>query len=164
MDKQKIEYADFLSAVSPEYKDYVNGIHSFMLRNESKAEIKQAKSGYVVSYIDLKTKKAIFNYIFRKKGMMMRIYANHIAFYESFLDTLPEEMKQPIKKASDCKRMLDPDACNSRCAMGYDFYMDGERYQKCRNMAFQFFLSADHNPYLKKFIEYEVNSSYDDKA
>ena len=74
-----ITFQDFLNSVSFEFQKFVGGLHDELTAYGCKAEVKSAKSGYVVSY-SLK-KKTIANYVFRKKGLMVRIYANHIAQY-----------------------------------------------------------------------------------
>ena len=90
--------------------------------------------------------------------MKLRIYPEHIQEYQSFLDTLPEKVKKEIKKASVCKRLINPDDCNPKCIMGYTFVLDGEQYQKCRYMAFQPALSEENNPYIKQFLEKELRA------
>ena len=77
---------------------------------------------------------------------------------ERFLDTLPEKVKKEIKNASVCKRLLNPDDCNPKCAMGYTFSLDGEQYQKCRYMAFQITLSEENNSYIRQFLEKELQA------
>ena len=94
----------------------------------------------------------------RKTGMKLRIYPEHIREYQCFLDTLPEKVKKEIKKASVCKRLINPDDCNPKCVMGYTFALDGEQYQKCRYMAFQPTLSEENNPYIKQFLEKELRA------
>ena len=74
------------------------------------------------------------------------------------LDTLPEKVKKEIKKASVCKRLINPDDCNPKCVMGYTFVLDGQQYQKCRYMAFQPTLSEENNLYIKQFLEKELRS------
>ena len=93
--------------------------------------------------------------------MKLRIYPEHIQKYQSFLDTLPEKIKKEIKKASVCKRLINPDDCNTKCIMGYTFVLDGEQYQKCRYMAFQPTLSTENNPYIKQFLENELRAGAD---
>jgi hypothetical protein len=72
------------------------------------------------------------------------------------MNTLPEEMIKAIGKSSVCKRMIDPNTCNSRCTMGYDFIIGSKRFQKCKNSSFMFLISDENNPYIKSFIENEV--------
>ena len=93
----------------------------------------------------------------RKSGALLRILPENVNRYANFLDALPENMKKDIKRASVCKRLIDPDACNSRCVMGYDFYMDQEQHKKCRYMAFMPALSSENNPYIKAFLEKELS-------
>lgn len=76
----------------------------------------------------------------------------------AFLDTLPAKMKKEIIKASVCKRLINPDDCNPKCVMGYDFIMDEERYQKCRYMAFMLTITEESAPYIQKFLENELMS------
>ena len=83
---------------------------------------------------------------------------------ERFLDTLPEKVKKEIKNASVCKRLLNPDDCNPKCAMGYTFSLDGEQYQKCRYMAFQPTLSEENNPYIRQFLGKELQGLYNTKT
>ncbi len=78
--------------------------------------------------------------------------------YQGFLDTLPDKMKQEVKKASICKRLVNPEDCNPRCVMGYTFELDGERFQKCRYMAFQPTLSEENNPYILQFLKNELDA------
>ena len=92
------------------------------------------------------------NYVFRKKGLMIRIYAGHIAQYMNVLDNLPDEMVHAIQKASICKRLVDPDTCNQRCSMGYEFILKGERLQRCRNNAFMFFINEESKPFIKNIL------------
>ena len=61
-----------------------------------------------------------------------------------------------IKKAGPCKRLLNPDDCNSRCLMGFDFILDGERQQKCRNSGFMFFLDDETKPYVNDMVLREM--------
>ena len=67
-----------------------------------------------------------------------------------------EKMKKEIRKASACKRLINPDDCNPKCIMGYTFVLDGEWHQKCRYMAFQLTLSEESNPYIMQFLEKEL--------
>lgn len=57
--------------------------------------------------------------------MKLRIYAEHIQEYQSFLDTLPEKIKQEIKKASVCKRLIDPNDCNPIVSWDIPLYWMG---------------------------------------
>ena len=76
--------------------------------------------------------------------------------YMDFLDTLPSGMKKEIAKASVCKRLINPEDCNPKCVMGYDFIMDKEHYQKCRYMAFMLTITEESTPYIIKLLEKET--------
>ena len=138
MDK-KIEFNDFITSVPVESQDFVKELHNRLTELGCRTEIKSAKSGYMVSYIY--HKKTISNYVFRKKGMLVRIYGAHAG-----------------QDAPICKRLAVPDSCNPRCSMGYDFRLKGERYQKCRNGAFMFLVCPQNNPYIQSLILSEIEA------
>lgn len=150
------KFSLFLGTVDDRFRDFVSQIHDYLTEQGCKCEIKTAKSGYVVSYIPEKTKRTLATFVSRKTGMRLRIYPEHIREYQSFLNSLPEKMKKEIQKASVCKRLIDPADCNPRCVMGYTFEMDGERYQKCRYMAFMPTLSTENDPYIRQFLKNEL--------
>ena len=83
-----------------------------------------------MSYVLNSSKRTLATFVSRKTEMKLRIYPKYIQEYQSFLDTLPEKVKKEIKKASVCKRLINPDDCNPKCVMGYTFVLDGEQYQK----------------------------------
>ena len=97
------------------------------------------------------------SHVFRKKGLMMRIYADNILSYSDVLTKCPDIMKKDIKKAGVCKRLINPDDCNSRCPLGYDFILDGERQQKCR-YGFMFYLTDETKPYLQEIVKLEIEA------
>ena len=152
------KFSIFIGTVDERMRSFVNQINEYLTENGCKSDIKLQKSGYVVSYVLISSKRTLATFISRKTGIKLRIYPEHIQKYESFLDTLPEKVKNKIKKASVCKRLINPDDCNPKCIMGYTFVLDGEQYQKCRYMAFQIALSGENNPYIKQFLEKELRA------
>ena len=146
----------FMGTVDECFRDFVSQIHDYLLAQGCNCEIKTAKSGYVVSYTPGTAKRTLATFVSRKTGMKLRIFPEHIHEYQNFLNGLPEKMKKDIKKASVCKRLINPDDCNPKCVMGYTFEMDGEQYQKCRYMAFMPTLSMENNPYIKLFLINEL--------
>lgn len=154
MDK-KTGFDDLMVTVPEENQEFVKEMHNKLMELGCKIEIKTAKSGYMVSYIY--NKKTVANYVFRKKGMLVRIYGVHVNEYEKILETLPDEMVSAIQKAPICKRLADPNDCNPRCSMGYDFWLKGEHYQKCRNSAFLFLVCPQNNPSIQSLLLQEVN-------
>lgn len=155
MAKDAFSFDDFLLEVRPENLPFVTSTHKYLLANGCTVKIESAKSGYVVSYNFASTKKVVANYVFRKKGMLVRLYADNIGGYSSFLDTLPSNMKADIEKSSACKRLLDPTKCNSKCSMGFVFNMDGTEHKKCR-YNLMFLLSAENNPFIRQLLEKEL--------
>lgn len=153
---KKIEFEEFITSVPEEDQDFVKELHESLMEFGLKIEIKAARSGYVVSYI--LDKKTVANYVFRKKGMIVRIYGANVNAYSGILDTLPDGMIKTIQDAPVCKRMLNPDACNPKCSMGYDFWLKGEHYQKCRNGAFMFLVCAENNPFIKQLLLSEIKA------
>ena len=151
----------FLNTVNECFRDFVSQINEYLTANGCKCDIKLQKSGYVVSYVLNSSKRTLATFVFRKTGMKLRIYPEHIQEYQGFLDTLPEKVKKEIRKASVCKRLINPADCNPKCIMGYTFVLDWEQYQKCRYMAFQPTLSEENNPYIKQFLEKELRAAAD---
>lgn len=150
------QFNEFLNTVDSRYQLFVTKINDLLMLNKCKCNIKPAKNGFLVSY--LLNKKTVASFVARKSGMKLRIYPKSIVKHEDFLNSLPAKMKKEIKKASVCKRLIDPEACNPKCVMGYDFMMDNEHFQKCRYMAFTFTLSEESNPYIKTFLEQVISS------
>lgn len=157
---EKYSFNDFLASVPDDNKEFVSGLHEELTQLECKADVKLAKSGYIVSYI--LNKKTISNYVFRKKGLIVRIYASHIGQYTDILDALSDEMADTIRKAPICKRLVDPTACNPKCSMGYDFLLKGEHMQKCRSSAFMFLVNDESRPFVKSLLLSEANASVHD--
>lgn len=155
MAKEKIPFSDFLKLAGPEHEEFINSLHEYVTEKNAVCNIKESKSGYVVSYVD-SSKATVANYVFRKKGPMLRIYADNVGLYMDFLDTMPVSMKETIENSGPCKRMIDPDACNPRCKLGFDFFMDNKHHQKCRNGGFMFFLNDETKPYLRTIMEKEM--------
>lgn len=156
MEKSEIKFEDFLNDVNPAYMEFITQMNDYLMSSGCKIKIEAAKNGYVVSYTHTKTKRVILNYVFRKKGLIARIYADHIGKYAAFLETMPEEMKKSVEKAPVCRRLVDPVKCNSRCGMGYEFDLNENHYQKCRYNCFMLLISDENNPFIKAFIENEV--------
>ncbi len=157
MTKAAITFEDFLTAVPAEHTEFVKELYAYLFENNCQTTVKQARSGYMVSCSG-PDGKALFNYIFRKTGMMIRIYADHISQYPALPGTFPASMMPFMEKASVCKRMIDPAACNQRCRMGYDYYIGEKRFQKCRNSAFQFPLNSEYYPCLQEMVKKEIQT------
>ena len=125
----------FLNDIPAECQGFVLELDKYLTEKGSKRTIKSAKSGFVTSYTSPKTGKALLNYVFRKTGVKMRIYAAGIGEYSEILSDFPDNMKKDIIKAGDCKKLYGLN-CSPTCTSRYSFLMDGVSYKKCKNMAF----------------------------
>lgn len=153
---KKIKFDDFIVSVPIDSQKFIEELHYKMIEYGCTVQIKLARSGYMVAY--LYNKKTIANYVFRKKGMFVRIYGVHVKEYEKILDTLPDEMINSIQSAPICKRLIDPSTCNPKCPMGYDFFLKNEHYQKCRNSAFMFLVCPQNNSFIQSLLLNEVDA------
>ena len=157
MVKEEYQFEDFIVNVNDEYKEFVNQIHNLLSQDGYKTKVESKATGFFVSYSHPKTKKNILNFLFRKKGLLIRIYADNCNNYTEVLENLPEIIVSQIDKAGVCKRLINPASCNPKCVMGYDFYIRGKHYQKCRNSCFYLDVNAESIPDLIKIIENENN-------
>lgn len=146
----------FLASIDEKNRPFVEELNEYLTKEYCVYDIKSAKSGYVLTYLWEDTKKALATFVFRKSGIKLRIYPAYIHLYQDFLNTLPEKFKKDIKKASVCKRLINPDDCNPRCVKGYAFKLDGEIYQKCRYMAFMPIVNEENNPYIRQLLDMEI--------
>lgn len=149
----------FVQSLSEEDRTLVLSIHDQLIQNDCLCEEKEAKSGFVVSYVLPATKRTIATFVTRKSGIKVRIYAEHISQYQDVLDTFPQKVKAEIVKASTCKRLVNPADCNPRCPMGYTFVMEQEQYQKCRYMAFLLSLNEVSLPWIQQLLDKELSVS-----
>lgn len=145
----------FLQDIPAAYQRFVLEMDEYLIAKGSKRTIKAAKSGFVTSYSSPASGRALLNYVFRKSGVKMRIYAEHIGEHPKVLNCFPDSMKSDIKKAGDCKKLAGS-ACTPTCPAGYTFVMDGEEYRKCRNMAFFHSLTAGNMEHILKLIQAEI--------
>ena len=60
--KSTIDASAFLDAVTPDIRPFVEELHARMLEAGCALRIKEAKSGYMVSYSAPRTKKALANF------------------------------------------------------------------------------------------------------
>jgi hypothetical protein len=158
MSKEEINFDDFLLNVSFENMEFAREMHDNMLQNNCSYKIETAKNGHVLSYVMPKTKKVIVNYVFRKNGMVIRIYGDNIGKYADILTTLPDNMVKAIEKAPVCKRLVDPTKCNSRCPMGNIFTLDGKEYKNCRYSSFMFEVKEENHKAIREFVARERES------
>ena len=80
-----------------EILETVQNIHAELSAMGFTEEIKEAKSGPVLSYT--KDRKVLLNYVYRKSGIKVRLYAEGTAAYEDCLAVLPGSMKAETQQA-----------------------------------------------------------------
>lgn len=146
----------FLNDIPAENQSFVLELDKYLTSKGSKRTIKAAKSGFVTSYASPVTGKALLNYVFRKTGVKIRIYAQSIGEHSDILSDLPENMKADIKKSGDCKK-INGLKCSPTCTGGYTFFMDNVEYKKCKNMAFFHSLTEENYDAIKKLIRSELS-------
>ena len=162
MPKPEIPFEDFLMAVAPELQPFATGVDTYLLQQNCARKIEPAKNGYLVSYsyapAGLAKKRVLVNFVFRKAGLVTRIYGDCAGGYGDFLDTVTPDMQKQVAKAPVCKNLTAPGTCNPRCSMGYDFSMNGAHYQKCKYNAFLFPMNTENAGAVRAFIEREVSA------
>lgn len=156
MAKEKIAFETFLENVPTIHQPFVLQVNELMQSNNCKTEIKEAKNGYVLSYRYGENQYTVMNFLFRKQGPAIRIYADCHAQYPDLLERMPEKIQAVVEKSGPCKRLIDPTACSPTCKKGFVFIMNGQQQIKCRNSCFQVFLSDDVNPFLFEMLEREM--------
>ena len=103
MIKQQELYEAFLTRVEPEHRAFAAELHELFVNNGCTVEIKPTSSGFLVSYKFASTKKAVANFVFRKSGLLLRLYADHAS--RGFARRNPESAGL---QASDALRRLQP--------------------------------------------------------
>ena len=149
-------FEDFLMEVDPQYHGFAREIHEYLLENGCVMKITTAKNGYLVSYKYGKKKRVILNFVFRKSGLMVRIYSDYVAEYLDIIESFPESMKKTIENAPSCKRFEDPPKCTPTC-IGYVFAFNGTQHQKCRYSCFFFEVTDETIPHIREMVEKELS-------
>jgi len=147
-------FIDFLKVVEPQHQNFVKEIHESLIASGYKIKVENKATGYFVSYSHPKTKQSVFNFFFRKKGMKVRVYPKKINI--EILSKLSSTMRKELDSAMICRRLVNPADCNQKCVMGYDFTLDGKRYQKCRYNCFEFFVTAESMPVVMELVKGEL--------
>ena len=75
----------FLNDIPFECQEFVLELDKYLTEKGSKRTIKSAKSGFVTSYGSPKSGKALLNYVFRRNGVKIRVYAGQEYGFLSFL-------------------------------------------------------------------------------
>lgn len=154
MAKEKILFNDFLGTVAPEFQEFVEELHNKLIDLGCGLVIKEAKSGYAASY--QWQKKTVMNWVFRKSGILARIYGDNAGKYENIISALPVEMQKKMASSRDCKRLLDSTACSDTCVKGFVYELNGITQKKCRNDGMFFLLGGETAEHIAALVCAEV--------
>ena len=156
MAKSSISFEDFLMETPPESQEFAIQTKLLMEQNGYGIKIEPAKNGPVISFKKPKANRTLANLVFRKSSLVARIYGDNHASYTDLLEGLPDEMKTSIRKSADCKRLLNPEACSSRCPMGFVLSFSGETLKKCRYSGLMFKVDGQSAPFIQAILEREI--------
>ena len=162
MAKSEMTFDQFLFDVPAAQQPFAVKVNELFANEGYTFAVTPAKSGPVASYQHPKTRKVALNFVFRKSGLQVRIYADHICHDEPLLEMMPEIMAQKMLKSPICRRLHDPTKCNARCPMGYTFTLRGQEIKKCRYSCFLLPVTEENEGYLLKLIESEMHGRDDD--
>lgn len=118
--------------------------------------LKEAKSGPTLSFKRGAKGSALAVFVCRKSGAKVRVYPQRALADAALLDGLPEGMKDAVRRAAPCKRLVGSGACNPRCPMGVSFSLDAQPLQLCRHTAFFFPLREETLPALQRLLASEL--------
>jgi len=154
MEQMNDQFEDFLMSVSDDYKEFVHTVNQILLQEGCKVKVGSSKTNlFSVKYTQ--GRKGIFNFMLRKRGFKVSVYAANYAKYPDVLNSLPENMVKQLAKTAACKNMDSPPTCWEGC-IGYDIHIGEEQYQKCKFGCFQFDVNAESIPYLLTLLESEL--------
>ena len=149
-----ITFEDFLLTVPAEHQPFAFKLDEALGALGCTFSAKEAKSGYVISY--QWQKKTVMNWVFRKSGMLARIYGDNAGRYEPLIAALPEDMQTKMTSAPDCRRLIDPSVCSKTCVMGMVYDLNGQTYKKCRVNGMFFPLTAKSAAHIQDLVGAEI--------
>ncbi|MCR0317376.1 hypothetical protein MKA27_17260 [[Clostridium] innocuum] len=150
MAKEKGSFREFLSAVAPEHQAFIEELNNKLIEQGCNLVIKEAKSGYAASY--QLEKKTIMNWVFRKSGILARIYGDNAGKYEDILASLPADMQEKMTASRDCKKLIDPNACSDTCVKGFVYFLNDNIHKKCRNDGMFFLLTNETAEHIARLV------------
>lgn len=154
MAKEQVPFKEFLLAITPEHQEFVEKLNNKLIGQGCDLVIKKAKSGYTASY--QLAKKTVMNWVFRKSGVLARIYGDNVNKYENIIASLPADMQKIMIDSRDCKRLIDPNACSPTCVKGLVYTLDGDAHKKCRNDGMFFLLTYETANHIAELVCAEV--------
>ena len=154
MAKEKASFKEFLSTVAPEHQAFVEKLNDKLIEQGCDLVIKEVKSGYAASY--QLQKKTVMNWVFRKSGVLARVYGDNASKYEDTIASLPADMQKKMATSRDCKRFIDPNACSDTCVKGFVYALNGDTHKKCRNDGMFFQLTNETAEHIAGLVCAEV--------
>ena len=146
---EKQNFDDFIKSVEPAHQAFTRAAHEVLMMGSCKMKMESKASGLFVSYSNPKTKRSLLIFLFRKSGLLVRLYPDNTNSLFS-MENLPVSMEKEIDKAPDCKM------CSDKCNKGYKFLLHEKAYNKCRYNAFLFAVTQESKPVLTEWIEKEI--------
>ena len=146
----EIAFNDFLKAVEPQHRQFAEGVHKELTAGGYKMKIESKASGLFITYKHPKTKRSLLNFLFRKSGLLVRLYP---VSKTPAVPALTAEMVKEVGKTRTC------DNCSEKCQKGYKFTIGGQAYDKCHYGAFLFAVTEESKPILTKWIHDEIAAS-----
>lgn len=155
MANEMNSFNEFLLTVAPEHQVFVEKLNQKLIEQGCDLVVKKAKSGYTVTY-QLK-KKSVMNWVFRKVGILARIYGDNACKDSDIITSLPTNMQTKMTKSRDCVRLIDPNACSPVCVRGFIYTLNGDTHKKCRNDGMLFQLTNENAEHIDKLVSKEVS-------
>lgn len=154
MAAEKITFEQFFQHVEDKNQGFIQELHDYLVEIGCKESFEEKKSGMLASYKHKKLKRVIINMIFRKHGMLIRVYGENAFKYQDFLDIMPDNMIESVDKSGDCT-WLTQKKCSPKCG-GYDFHIKGQHFQKCKYNCFEFLIIDENKAFIRDFIDNEL--------
>lgn len=118
----KTSFNEFLLAVAPEHRVFVEKLNDKLLKQGCELVIKEVKSGYTATY--QLEKKTVMNWVFRKTGIWARIYGDNAGRYEEVIAALPAHMQKKMAasfSASEALSAYTSSLCTIKAKGGRSF-------------------------------------------
>ena len=154
MAKEKASFEEFVLKVAPEHQTFIRKLNDKLIEQGCDLVIKEAKSGYTASY--QLEKKTVMNWVFRKAGVLARIYGDHVGRYEDIITSLPAGMQKKMTASRDCKKFIDPNECSDTCVKGFVYTLNGDTHKKCRYDGMFFLLTDETAEHIAGLVCAEV--------
>ena len=153
--EQDYEFEDFLMSVDDEQRDFVLAVNEKLMQEGCKVKISSSKTSiFTVKYTQ--GRKGILNFVLRKKGLTVSIYARNFEKYPDVLNGLHNSVITQIANAPPCKNLVGPKKCSWADCVGYSIPIGEDIHQKCSYQCFHFNIDAESTPSLMELLNSEL--------